>query len=84
MYERLQAIPLALKRRLAVSVDTEGSVLFNDALSTFSYGYMFHLTHIFINVLRKKEGNVLFNDTLNAFFKFMVIWRQTYGKVPHR
>ena len=35
----------------------EGSVLFNDALNTFRYGYM----------LGRKEGSVLFNDALNTF-----------------
>ena len=28
------------------------------------------------------EGNVLFNDALNTLF--MVMWRHTYGKEPHR
>ena len=33
-------------------------------------------------VSEREKGNVLFNDTLNTFY--LVIWRQTYGKVPQK
>ena len=31
------------------------------------------------NALVKQREKRLFNDALNTFFKYTVIWRQTYG-----